>query len=90
MHCDNKRASYRKEQLKLKKTYKATFNAYGAGVWYSNKKDRYIRYSCNDKRLRQSMNRMIRRKLNREIQEDESSMPVGYYRKMADYWWTLL
>lgn len=29
-------------------------------------------------------------KTNRSISEDESTTPVGHYRKMADYWWNLL
>lgn len=90
MHCSNKRMSHQKEIDKLKKTYLATKNSYGAGVWFSEKKNRLIKYSCNSKSLRQALNRITRRKMNRSIGEDEGSIPVGHYRKMTDYWWDLL
>ena len=90
MHCSNKAMSQRKEKLKLKKTYEATKEAFGAGVYYCDRKNRLVKYTCNSKELRQSLNRKVRRKMNRSISEDESTAPVGHYRKMADYWWNLL
>lgn len=90
MHCNNKMMSHQREIQKLKKTYLATRNAYGAGVWFDKRKNRFVKYSCNSKSLRQSLNRRTRRKMNMSIGEDEGRLPVGHYRKMADYWWDLL
>lgn len=90
MHCSNRYESNRKEKLKLKKIHLATKRYYGAGVYFSEKKDRLIKYSCNCKKLRQSLNRKIRRRLNRVVGIDEAIFSNGHYRKMEDYWWTLL
>lgn len=90
MHCSNKAMSVRKEKLKRQRTYRATKNAYGAGVFFNEDKDRYVKYSCNNKGLRQALNRKARRKMNRSISEETSREPDGHYRKMEDYWWNLL
>lgn len=90
MHCSNRNESNRKERLKLKKTYLATKNYYGAGVYFCDRKNRFVKYSCNSKKLRQLLNRRIRRKMNRVVDIDESRVSDGHYRKMEDYWWTLL
>lgn len=80
---------YRKrvENHRLKRLYSETKYSYGAGAYYDERKKRYIRYSCNDKALRQIMNRRTRRKLKKN---HEDTVQNGQYKKLADYWWTLL
>ena len=90
MHCSNKAMTHKKRRQKLQKTYEETKGAYGAGVYYCDRKKRLVKYTCNCKELRQSLNRKVRRRMNRMVSEDEGTAPVGYYRKMADYWWELL
>ena len=77
----------RVEKQRLKKLYGETKYSYGAGAYYDEHKKRYIRYSCNDKALRQIMNRRVRRKLKRN---HEDIVQIGQYKKLAEYWWILL
>ena len=78
----------RERNRRLRKVYDATKNGYGAGVWYDETKERYIRYTCHDKYLKTKCRRATRRRLkNRHFDEN---LARGDYKKVFDYWWTLL
>ena len=88
--CNNKRERILARKMKLKKLYHETISMYGAGAYYDEKKDRLIRYSCNSSSLRRSLNRIVRRKLNQGKYREIPYLSDGQYRKIVDYWWTLL
>lgn len=80
--------SYRRKQEekhRLKKLYNETKNSYGAGVWYSEEKHRYIRYTCHDEWTKTYGRRLVRRRLKNK------DCPFGcYYKRFYDYWWEIL
>ena len=73
------------DKRRLKKNYEETKNTYGAGTWYDETKNRYIRYSCNNEWFKTHCRRVIRRKLkkNTELSGRYS------YKKYFDYWWII-
>lgn len=73
---------------RLCKTYNATKNGYGAGVWYNEKKKRYIRYKCQDKDLKARCRRTTRRRLKDRYFGE--ILDGGTHKKVFDYWGTLL
>lgn len=77
----------RKEEDKkrLKKVYEETKNGYGPGVWFDDKKRRYVRLDFTNKWLKTHTTRIIRRKLKNEHCFFEKSL----YKKYYDYWWEL-
>ena len=77
----------RKEEDKhrLKKLYNKTHSSYGAGAYYDNQKERYIRYSCHNERIKTHCRRITRRRLKRE----EAKCNNCTYKKMYDYWWEI-
>ena len=41
----------KEDERRLKKTYEMTKNSYGPGVWYSERKNRYIKANFTNKRI---------------------------------------
>ena len=81
--------SYHRKQQdkhKLKHLYNETWHSYGAGAYYDERKNRYIKYSCHNKWTRTHCRRMTRRRLKNV----DYSCPNGYYKKMYDYWWEII
>lgn len=81
--------SYKRKQedkRRLKKLYEKTKYGYGAGAWFSEKKGRYIRYSCHNEWLKTRCRRMTRRKMK----NIDISHKGNEYKKLYDYWWKIL
>ena len=76
----------KEDNRRLHKLYDKTKYAYGAGAWYDEKKDRFIKYSCHDKWTRTHCRRITRRKLNRTFDQYQ----YNSYRKIYDYWWNII
>lgn len=72
---------------RLKKVYDETRTHCGAGVYYSDKKKRYIKYSPSNK---SGYTKYLRRLANRKVRKNKNLLRYGSYRKAYDYWWTLL
>lgn len=79
-----KRSQERKHRLK--KLYDQTKNSYGAGVWYSEKKNRYIRYSCHSSWLKHYCRKITRRRIK---WDNDLTGKNNSYKKKFDYWWAL-
>lgn len=81
--------SYRRskeDKHRLKKLYDKTKNSYGAGAWYNEKKERYIRfYSSNTP----GYTKYLRRIANRKVRRAKIPLKYSQYKKLYDYWWTL-
>ena len=77
----------RERNRRLKKLYDKTKNSYGAGAWYDEEKERYIRYFCHDKDLKKTCRRTTRRRLKQ--QHLGANLNRGAYKKVFDYWWEL-
>lgn len=68
----------------LEKLYKETKNAYFAGAYFSKKKQRLIRYSCNHKDYKRIANRKVRNL-------DQELAPKGkQYKKYYDLMWEVM
>ena len=78
----HKQASERNRRLK--KLYDETKNSYGRGVWYDNKKQRYVRYCFGD------CKRYFRRLANRKVRRNNDVPSGGNYKKVFDFWWSIL
>lgn len=73
-----------REKRLLRKLYKETKYNCDAGVYYDPDKKRLVRFSCNDKKLRNQSDRKIRRLSIEEF------IPNGRaYCKIYDYRWEI-
>lgn len=69
---------------RLKKLHENTIHHYGAGVWYDEKKGRYIR--CWQPRRAQ----WVKNQCNRAVRRYKGTLPTkGSYRKVAEFWWNV-
>lgn len=73
-----------REKRILKKLYEQTKYRCDAGVYFDAVKNRYIRYSCNSKRLRNQGDRKIRR-----LSVDYFIPSGRAYCKIYDYQWEI-
>lgn len=81
-HPKNK---YKRQLIKIKKLkllYLKTKNYYGCGAYYN--KGRLIKYTCSSSYWKNHSNRIIRRKKLLKINNG------AQYKKLFDYWWTIL
>lgn len=82
--------SYRcsqKRKQKLIRLEAKTRNSYGAGAFYDDKKNRIIRYSVHSRWLKHHCRKEMRRRL-KDI--DYNFHKKCDYKKLYDYWWSLL
>ena len=85
-HRKVKVMSYKRTQIekhKLKKLYDETWHNYGAGAYYDDRKNRFVKYSCHNRWLRAHCRRVTRRRLK----NIDYSFSGGNYKKIYDYWW---
>lgn len=75
----------RENKRRLRKLYEETKYSYGAGAYYCDKKHRYVKYSCHCKSIKLVCRRTTRRRM-----VNQDSLSRGGYRKLYDYWWTIL
>ena len=65
---------------RYKKLHEKTVHSYGAGVWYDEKRGRYIRY-WQPRRAK-----FLKRKCNREVRQYKGSLPAkGTYRRVSEF-----
>ena len=83
--------SYRRSKernKRLKRLYEQTKHSYGSGAWYDDRKDRYIRYYPTN---RTGYTKYLRRLSNRRVRRmKEFALNGSQYKKIYDYWWSLL
>ena len=75
------------DKRRLKRLYEKTKNSYGAGAWYSDKKNRFIRYSCHNAWLKRYCSKITRTRMKNIL---ENSNSKAEYKKIFDYWWILI
>lgn len=76
----------KENRRRLKKLYESTKNSYGAGAWFSDRKQRYIRYAPSNT---PGYTKYLRRISNRKVRHRKELLNHGAYKKAFDYWWTL-
>lgn len=82
--------SYKRAQernRRLKKLYDKTKNSYGAGAYYSKRKNRLIPIYLSSPWLKAHCRRQTRRHLKQNI--DNLDIKGNNYKKYFDYWWEL-
>ena len=73
------------DKRRLKRLYDETKNSYGAGAYFNERKNRYIRYSCHNEWFKTYSRKIVRRKLK----NNEDLIHGNSYKKIFDYWWTI-
>lgn len=71
---------------RLKKLYNETKNTFGSGVYYDDKKQRYIKYSLRNSH---GYTKYLRKVSNRRVRKSDISMNGSSYKRLYDYWWEL-
>jgi hypothetical protein len=79
-----KQAQNRKKHLL--KTYKATKNSWGSGVWFDEQTGRYVKYSGSNT---PGYTKYLRRMSNRKVRRAKDIGNHSNYKKYYDYWWIL-
>lgn len=74
-----------KERHKLLKLYNETKTHYGVGVYYSNKRNRYVR--CYLKKP--GTKKFLKNQTNKKIRKDKTLYQGNLYRKRDEYWWKI-
>lgn len=69
------------------KVYYQTKNYYGAGVYYDDQKQRYIRYYPNSK---SGLTKLLKRVSNKKVRNAKEIHNHCQYKRLYDYWWNLL
>lgn len=81
--------SYRRAKernRRLKKLYEETKNSYGAGAYYNEEKNRYVKCSsCNNPGYSKSLRKIS----NRKVRRNDIPLKGCSYKKVFDYWWEL-
>ena len=75
------------DKRKLKRLYEKTKHQYGTGVWYDDRKNRFIRYSCHNTWLKRYCSKITRTRMKNIL---ENSKSKAEYKKIFDYWWNLI
>ena len=74
---------------RYKKLYNKTKNHYGSGVWFDDRKGRFIKFSMSRKG-RGNHVAYVKRKCNRAIRRYKGDLSSpGSYRKISEYWWEI-
>lgn len=73
------------EKRKLKRTYAATHSRYGSGVWYDDRKQRYVRIYIGSP----GYGKFLRRISNKRLRKDKRLYQGSAYKRIYDYWWEL-
>jgi hypothetical protein len=76
----------RNRRKKLEKTYEATKNSYGSGVWFDERKNRYIKCTASNT---PGYAKLLRRISNKKVRKAAEIGNYSAYRKCFDYWWEL-
>ena len=74
-----------REKRKLKKLYEETKRYVYAGAYYNEDKERYVKYSFNNRYTRKRANKKVRRLPIEDTVSDGNS-----YRKVFDYKWEII
>ena len=73
------------DKRRMKKIYRQTRYSIAGGVYFSEKKGRYVRYYKSDYRHAD----YFRCLTNRTVRRTKDVASGGYYRRLFDYWWNL-
>lgn len=76
----------RNRHKRLVKTYKATKNSYGSGVWFDEDKGRFIKYCASNT---PGYTKQLKRISNKRVRRSNSVGNHSAYRRKYDYYWTL-
>lgn len=74
------------DKRRLRKLYNKTKNDWGSGVWYDDKKKRYIRIYLSNV---SGHSKYWRRVSNKKVRKTKILLRYNQYKKVFDYWWTL-
>ena len=74
------------DERRLKKLYNETKYYIGTGVWYDERKKRYIRYSPSHK---SKLPKYLKRLSHRKVRKLNRLMQGNQDRRVFDYWWVL-
>ncbi len=76
----------RERNRRLKKLYDETKNSYGAGVYYNDRKKRYIKCpSCSTP----GYTKYLRKISNRRVRKSDIPLKGCSYKRLFDYQWEL-
>lgn len=71
---------------RLLKTYGATKNGCGSGVWYNEERGFYYKYTASNT---PGYTKQLKRISNKKVRKSLALSSHGGYRKLYDYKWTL-
>ena len=71
---------------RLKKVYSETKTFCGSGVWFDERKGRYVKISASRKSKRP---KYLRNRSNRKIRHYKGALNNSDYKRLFDYWWEL-
>lgn len=72
----------KEDTRRLRKTYEST-GGYLVGVYYSDRKQRYVRFYQGKKA------KYFRKCSNKRVRKEPETLQYGKYRRAYDYWWKL-
>ena len=76
------------EKRRLKKLYNTIGVRYWpGGAWYSDKKERYVRYWRSGHHSKYC--KFCQRQANRAVRRARHVDSYSHYRKLYDYWWEI-
>lgn len=76
----------KEDKRRLKKLHFETKNRYAAGVWYDDRKQRYIKYSRSDFPGAGFFHKLS----NKKVRRDGNVVSGGSYKKVFDYKYHIL
>ena len=76
----------RNRHKKLVKTFEATKNNCGSGVWYDEDRGFYKKYTASNT---PGYAKLLRRMSNKKVRQSDEVGNHGSYRKSYDYKWVL-
>lgn len=71
---------------KLVKTYRATKNSCGSGVWYDEERGFFVKYYASNT---PGYTKSLRKASNKKVRNTEDIADYGAYKKIYDYKWIL-
>ena len=79
------------EKKRLKKLAEETENSYGRGAYFSNRKNRYIRYYCYSDNHCNGKKRFFRRIGNRIVRRNNEEINCGksWFKRTYELWWKM-
>lgn len=73
------------DKRKMRHLYSETKTRYGCGVYFDERKRRFIKAQ----KASSGYTKWLKRKANKRVRRDDEIYRGGSYRKLYEYWWTL-